>query len=223
MSEHDWLECESARPMLDFLIHKASDRKFRLFAVACCRRIWIHLRDERAREAVEIAERFAEGSADKRQLRAARRAMTLAHFDGLRDRKRRTTTAGFAVGAAFATLDDQAWDAARKASWTSAWASTPTGPNLPEERQAHADLVREVFGNPFTHPLGGVEQAGWLSSAIFHEAERVYSSQFFDNLPGLADLLEQAGCDDAGLLAHLRKSGAHCRGCWALDRLTRRW
>lgn len=220
MTEHDWLDCDGAEPMLDFVIHKASDRKFRLFAVACCRRIWIHLRDERAREAVEVAERFAEGSADKQQLRAARRAMTRAHFDDTH-RKGRTTVAGFAVASAFATVAEQPWDAARQASRASAWASTPTGPNLPEERRAHAELVREVFGNPFAHPPGAVDQL--LSGAGFHEAERIYAGQSFDSLPGLAELLEQAGCDDAGLLAHLRNSGPHCRGCWALDRLTGRW
>jgi hypothetical protein len=130
---------------------------------------------------------------------------------------------GKTLVAASAVVADQPWDAAREASWHSAWASTPTGPNVPEEKLAHAELVREVFGNPFAHALGSVEQAGWLSGAIFQEAERIYAGQSFDGLPGLAGLLEQAGCDDAGLLAHLRKSDAHCRGCWALDRLTGRW
>src|SRR5262249_51141186 len=171
MTEHDWLECDHSKPMLDFLIHKASGRKFRLFAVACCRRIWIHLRDERAREAVEVAERFAEGSADKQELTAARRATTLAQRE--LHWRQRSKAPGFALRAASAALADQAWDAARQASWVSAWASTPTGPNLSEERRAHAELVREVFGNPFAHPLGGIEQAGWLSGTVFHEAERI--------------------------------------------------
>jgi hypothetical protein len=207
--------------MLDYLIHKASDRKFRLFAVACCRRIWVHVRDGRVREAVEVAERFAEGRADKQDLRTARRAMTLAQRE--LHWRQRSRAAGFALRTASAAVADQAWDAARRASWESAWASTPTGPNQPEERGAHAELVREVFGNPFAHPLGGVAQAGWLSGEVFHEAERIYADQLFDRLPGLAEPLERAGCDDVGLLAHLRKSGSHWRGCWALDRLTGRW
>ena len=33
----------------------------------------------------------------------------------------------------------------------------------------------------------------------------------------LADLLEEASCGDAGLLAHFRQPGAHVRGCWVLD------
>jgi hypothetical protein len=33
----------------------------------------------------------------------------------------------------------------------------------------------------------------------------------------LADALEEAGCNDAEILTHLRSPGPHVRGCWALD------
>lgn len=36
-----------------------------------------------------------------------------------------------------------------------------------------------------------------------------------DRLPELATALEEAGCDDASLLAYLRGPGARVRGCWA--------
>jgi hypothetical protein len=81
----------------------------------------------------------------------------------------------------------------------------------------------EVFGNPFARPLGGVEEATWSRGEVVHEAERIYGSQAFGDLSRLAGTLERAGSDDVGLLAHLRMSGPHCRGCWALDRLTGRF
>ena len=38
-------------------------------------------------------------------------------------------------------------------------------------------------------------------------------------LPILADALEDAGCGDVDILAHLRGPGPHVRGCWAVDPL----
>jgi hypothetical protein len=52
--------------------------------------------------------------------------------------------------------------------------------------------------------------AAALAATIYHE-------RAFDRLPILADALEDAGCDNADILDHLRGPGPHVRGCWALD------
>jgi hypothetical protein len=50
------------------------DRRLRLLACACCRRIWHLLVDPRSRAAVELAERYATGQARNEQLESAHEA-----------------------------------------------------------------------------------------------------------------------------------------------------
>src|SRR5437763_1342299 len=67
MTEAEWLACTDSRPMLDFLRGKASDRKLRLFACACCRRVSYLLTDIHGQGAVFMAEFFADGSASEQE------------------------------------------------------------------------------------------------------------------------------------------------------------
>src|SRR5262245_48530193 len=63
MTEAEWLECTGPQKTLDFLQGKTGDRKLRLFAVACCRRTGLGFRmDTLYQDAVELAERHADGS-----------------------------------------------------------------------------------------------------------------------------------------------------------------
>ena len=58
MTEAEWLACTDPTPLLEFLGEsgRASERKLRLFAVACCLRVWHLLQDERSQRAVAVLE-----------------------------------------------------------------------------------------------------------------------------------------------------------------------
>ena len=60
MTEEEWLTSEEPLAMLEFVQGTATDRKFRLFVVECCRRCWHLLADKPYRHAVNVAEQFAE-------------------------------------------------------------------------------------------------------------------------------------------------------------------
>jgi hypothetical protein len=66
MTEAEWLACAEPTRMIAYLRGKrvASARKLRLFACACCRRLWTWL-EEPCRRAVEAAERHADGQATR--------------------------------------------------------------------------------------------------------------------------------------------------------------
>ena len=80
---------------------------------------------------------------------------------------------------------------------------------------AQADILREVFGNPFRSITF---DPAWRTSDVMLLATGIYGEKAFDRMPILADALQDAGCDADALLAHLRDANAaHVRGCWALD------
>src|SRR5947209_20565774 len=66
MTEAEWLACGDAREMLPFLQRRAGARKLRLFACACCRRLWDALPAEN-RAIVEMAEAYADGKVEEEQ------------------------------------------------------------------------------------------------------------------------------------------------------------
>src|SRR5262249_53337128 len=83
-----------------------------------------------------------------------------------------------------------------------------------EERLQQCLLFRDIFGNPF-RPIA--PNPYWRTATAVALAEGIYADRAFDRLPILADALEDAGCDSAPPLAHLRGDGPHVRSCWALD------
>jgi hypothetical protein len=67
--------------------------------------------------------------------------------------------------------------------------------------------------------LAGRPAPPWLSPDALNVARAIAAGRDWAALPVLADALEEAGCDDARILTHLRQPGPHGRGCWAVRRL----
>jgi hypothetical protein len=59
----------------------------------------------------------------------------------------------------------------------------------------------------------------WLTSTVTALAKQMYESRDFLLMPILGDALQDAGCENADILAHCRNDGPHARGCWVIDLL----
>jgi hypothetical protein len=57
----------------------------------------------------------------------------------------------------------------------------------------------------------------WRTPAVLQLAQALYDDRAFDQLPILADALEEAGCTSRDVLDHCRGPGPHVRGCWVVD------
>jgi hypothetical protein len=203
MTEAEWLAGTEPEQLLAFIRAKASERKLRLFACACCRRIWGLLSDDRSRKAVMTVERFADGLVTRQQLRAARAYAADAY--------------AFAQGGSYyAPAAHAAACAAEEVGEAACCAAGhPAIRNI--EETAQAALLRDLFGNPF--PRITLNPA-WLTGnggTVVQLAQTIYEERRFADLPILADALEEAGCSNPDILAHCRSEGPHVRGCWVVD------
>ena len=215
MTEAEWLAGTEPEKMLAFLRvirAQASERKLRLFACACCRRIWRLLSDDRSRKAVMTAERFADGLATRQQLRAARAYAADAYaFAQGGSYYAPAAHAAACAHAAAARAIDEVREAARCAATHPATTNT--------EETAQAALLRDVFGNPFRPVTAAPAWLSWNSAMVPKLAQAIYDERRFADLPILADALEEAGCDHADVLTHCRSGAEHVRGCWVVDLL----
>jgi hypothetical protein len=224
MTEKEWIECDDVPKLLKYLVERASSRKFRLFGCACCRRIWHLLVDERSRNAVGVAERYADGLATEEDMDKARRAMIQCRTETAL-RPGSPPVDSWAFGAAEAVLfDTPFWNpgAASRGAFTAAWTAAEAawrgaGEQGPEpETRRQLPLLRDIFENPYRP--GWVDPA-WQTPQVVAVAEAIYEERAFDRLPIMADALEDAGCDNADILSHCRGPGLHVRGCWVVDLL----
>src|SRR4051794_28602508 len=83
MTEREWLSCDDPLALLRGIPDACwtNERKLRLIASACCRRVWQHFPDESGRSLIEFAERLADG--ETRQAERARARELLGAQKGI--------------------------------------------------------------------------------------------------------------------------------------------
>ena len=60
----------------------------------------------------------------------------------------------------------------------------------------------------------------WRTPTLTMLARGIYDDRNFEDLPILADALEDAGCGNEDALTHCRDTNqVHMRGCWVVDLL----
>ncbi len=254
MTEAEWLNCMNPQDMLKFLHadkamarRKSGRRQLRLFAIACLRGIWPLLRRRGSRQAVEVAEQFADGLTGDQELRkayeGARSALSsecARRMFGTSPYRQSAEAAGHVAAPRFDGGDHPSVMHASFSSvmaWTLHQVGSSQGKNRrrwDKERKArlalHADWLRDIFGaSAFRKARLGSAVLKWREGTVVTLAETVYEERELPSgnldkakLAVLADALEEAGCNDADMIAHLRRSGPHVRGCWVVDLILRK-
>ncbi len=220
MNERGWMTCKTVNRMLAVLRQqrKPGSRKLRLFACACCRRIWHKLKGNR--RAILAAEQFVDRLITAKELAAFESSVTGTNYATTAVRNACGPTARFLHGGAYLT--------SLYASWAAAPATVQRGTGSLKlfsrrEEAFQAQLLRDIVGSPF-QPV--TIDPAWLTRTVVALAKKAYEKRLsssgeleLERLAILADALEDAGCTDARLLEHLRGPGPHVRGCWAVDLL----
>jgi hypothetical protein len=219
MTEAEWLTCCDPEPMLTVVQGQFDERKVRVFAVACCRRIWDVLSDV-SRDAVNVAERYAFCHIERGSLEAAyNRAlsvraiapcfhapsaafwaaspniMTAPHGSGASRRPINWIVSAVAHTRAALATEQQGF---RADPWAAAEA---------RERRELANILRGIAGSPF-------RPATPYSQTIIALARALRSGS--DCAFALHDALLESG--HAELAEHFREpKELHPEGCWAMD------
>ena len=213
MTEAEWLACAEPKAILEFLDAKLFKRKLRLFGVSCCRHVWEMFPNETCRAAVEVAERFADGSATPQELtKVARLLRRQAFARGLDRPGQRARWIAW-------QMVNEPWNSLDVSSGTIELLGQFATPGKKksarkDENTRQCASLRDIFGTPFRSVAFSPE---WRTDTVLSLASQMYESRDFSAMPILADALQDASCDSDDILNHCRGDGPHVRGCWVVD------
>ncbi len=253
MTEAEWLACGNPQAMMEFLCNATvlyrtrwqgwqagrrfciTQRKFRLFACACCRRLLEQLPAESLRQAVELAEVQADGGASEEELRClvagivarwdhrlagpASSSIPLEVVHSLPANLSAGPNTTWAAAARFRAFLDYNRQVGHPSSGKDYLPEESPCWRLAEAEEARrqAELLRDIIGNPCRNITLDPAWLPWNDRCVIRMAQAIYDQGRFQDLPVLADALEEAGCDNPAVLDHCRQDLGHVRGCWVVD------
>ena len=197
MTEAEWLAATDALAMLEFMRGKVSERKLRLFAVGCCRRVWPSL-GKHGRRAVDVAERYTDGQADERELKDAEYASRFRPYAGdaaahAACMSRQDLSTSQVALDAYLVLSSQAARAV--------------------ESITRVSILRCIFGNPFRRARS--LEVAWLErndGTVGKLAGTLYDNRSFDRLHLLADARRTPAAPTPSCWATCAGRGRMCGG-----------
>jgi len=235
MTEAEWASGRDFDTMYTAAVGRATPRKARLWMVACCRLEAGQFFDPAMSATLEAAERCAEDPAVEAALTGITDRMHAGQPAGSPPDSPEgelwrvlVGAAGLANGEPHQPADGQVYGSARAAVANAVFAclirrpvehaplcaqAVVTAGRLARGDEAAgtsaAHLLRCIFANPF-RPVS-IDPV-WLTSTVVALANGIYQDHAFDRMPILADALQDAGCDNEGMLTHCRSEGVHVPG-----------
>jgi hypothetical protein len=208
MTETDWVTSNDPVAMATVLDERfgLSDRKLWLLACACLSRARSVVTQPVLCWAVRTAGRYADGRSGHADMTGSANAIQVF-----------ASTAPNEIGVTGALWELLSTDQFRDSGLDRrvqemvqvlTEAEPDLTPHLPR-------LFRCVFGPLLFRPVRLTRSI--RTRTVVTLAQVLYEEMPGDELPILADALEDAGCTDTDIIGHLRSPGPHVRGCFAVD------
>ncbi len=230
MDEQDWETTDNALAMLEHLFGMRSPdsllpeppRSIWLYLLACSRKAWNRL-PWVMRVLVEVAEQLPDRNPVDERLKSSAKAAAEELInnpdpdDAALEAERWLALADRLPPPDHQSpvLDHVTWAGVSHLIYFPYYSGIPAFKRIATEFHC-AQLVREVFGNPFK-PVAFLQQ--WRTRDVIALARGAYLYRDFSGMPKLADALQEAGCENEQVLDHCRGPNGHVNGCWVLNGL----
>lgn len=235
MTEQEWRESDDPVIVMCGLKGRISDRKYRLFEIACAAGLSSCWPDDKCRKFLDSQRIELDGEAHRSDGEIDEMA------DWIDELARSKWNHAAAVFTARHSVDSEISAAIKSYAavghlqtlcgsmeWWH-WINEMSQLERPETlEQAYESfsltyyksrlpLLRCIVGNPFRHVTIDPSWLTWNDRTVPKLARKIYDEERFDLMPILGDALEDAHCQRADILDHCRERTEHVRGCWVVD------